>query len=1617
MKLGQGAQWAQMGCELLAVYPVFEESLRRAEGILIKLGASWNLLDELRKPDGISNINDPVLAQPCSTAIQIAFVDLLESCGVKPDRICGHSSGEIAAAYAFGALSASDALKVAYGRGVAVGCLRERFPGLQGGMLVVGLPETQVPGYLTTHPDITIACINSPTSVTLSGDRQTLEGLSKEFDAADVFNRKLLVNVAYHSQDMKNVATFYRDTIRDIQPRTAKPGIQMVSSVSGEFLRGDELGPEYWVENLVSPVRFSDALSTCLQLGRENTTASPRLVVEIGPHSALRSPILETLKNALALHSTSYLFCLYRRRDAVDAWMALMGELFSRGVSLDLNRVNRLHDRSGIKVLTDLPSYKWHHEVAYWHESRRSKAYRFRRFPRHDLLGSIAPDSISAEPTWRNYLRLAETPWIRGHSVDGNILFGSPGFVTMIVEALKQQLIAENLPWEKNWVTLEDMMFERPLIVPRDAAGVEVFMQLRPVARSSRDLNSTWKEFRIFSLSLGNESTEHCRGLVSMSGSIPQSVSSSQDAAPGTETQSTSSGNDVTWTDLPPAKLYKELANQGIEYSEPYLCLESISACPWRSDCQVVVPDISSAMPSRYQEPHCIHPVVIDACIHALFPGIQAAGSLCETPLATSIGQIHVFMGAALRPGDKVRSRTRTSRSGPGQITAEVSATKMGSEDSGPFLQVNGIRFMLLGEDRRLQASGGRSRGPLCYSIRWQLDPFWSTSEALAKHCREGLADGHPNMRKRYDAFSYAAIRDVLNHLSATDENAVTGYRRFYLQWIRSQVIDHMDASAITSELEADMKVAGPWGEALVRLCHRLREVLLGTVDAISVLMSGNLLYRLYNEDEPSKRCIAMLARYVRLVRSKVPYLRILEIGGGTGSLTFVLLDAIFEDSADGAQGATEYMFTDVSTVFIAHVRERTTRYKDFVKFGRFDIEQSPIDQGFEPNSFDLVVASNAVHVSKSIGSTLAHIKTLLKPGGHLAFVETTAPSTKCGFIFGALPGWWVGMDDGRTNSPLLGVSAWDDALTQHGFSGASIVMQDYDSEEDHEYSLIISAAVAREQQNPSSIEMSIITRKEDDDVARDVSALIKVQMPEVVPSAISLSTNRSIRGMALVLLDIGAKGILFEPCHDTWTRIRGMLSTADTIIWVSAGGAIECDSPQNALVTGLGRAVRSERPEMRMYTVDVDAGTPSSSAQMAAEILQACRSILVPDSLQLATQEWEIAVRNGGLLVPRVVPESVPDRWVEDSVSTYNPRLETNIDPNQPLELRVRSPNMLDKLYWADHGALLSPRLGQITVRLQYASLNSRDVMTAMGQLDSSWTLLVEGSGTVVAVGDESKSQFSVGDSVCFFAPDGLATITNIDQQHAFLIPRDMSMEDAAAIPVAYATAMLSLRDVAHIHRGESVLIHAAAGAVGQAAIAVARFLGAAEIFVTVGTPEKREMMRDKFGIPDDHILSSRDGTFAEAVLRATHRRGVDVVLNSLSGEAHGLSCGLLAPFGRFVDISRKEITENGKLALRPLGKNRSFSTVDLTFVAKDKPALFYELVRTSLDLIRSGELKMLEPVVVVHASEASEKLRIMQSGNHHGKVVLKVDFSLPLMVRSEPCFLVEKRKPSTST
>ncbi|KAK2827842.1 hypothetical protein FQN49_007286 [Arthroderma sp. PD_2] len=218
------------------------------------------------------------------------------------------------------------------------------------------------------------------------------------------------------------------------------------------------------------------------------------------------------------------------------------------------------------------------------------------------------------------------------------------------------------------------------------------------------------------------------------------------------------------------------------------------------------------------------------------------------------------------------------------------------------------------------------------------------------------------------------------------------------------------------------------------------------------------------------------------------------------------------------------------------------------------------------------------------------------------------------------------------------------------------------------------------------------------------------------------------------------------------------------------------------------------------------------------------------------------------------------------------------------------------------------------------------------------------------------------------------------------------MSEDIAAAIPVAYATALYGLRNAGNTQPGESVLIHSGVGAVGQAAIALAKYLGAGEIFVTVGSLEKRKFLQDEYSIPEENIFSSRDMGFGRAILKRTNGKGVDVVLNSLSGDTIRESCSVLAPFGRFIEIGKRDIQANGRLELQYFEKNITFSVVDLAFLVVERPNVVQELVRTCLNLVHQSKVRVLTPITTKPVAGVGEHFRAMQGGKHRGKLLLKM-------------------------
>jgi NADPH:quinone reductase-like Zn-dependent oxidoreductase len=306
----------------------------------------------------------------------------------------------------------------------------------------------------------------------------------------------------------------------------------------------------------------------------------------------------------------------------------------------------------------------------------------------------------------------------------------------------------------------------------------------------------------------------------------------------------------------------------------------------------------------------------------------------------------------------------------------------------------------------------------------------------------------------------------------------------------------------------------------------------------------------------------------------------------------------------------------------------------------------------------------------------------------------------------------------------------------------------------------------------------------------------------------------------------------------------------------------------------------------------------------------------------------------------------------------------------------------------------------GEIDVQVQATGLNFRDVLVAMGHI-SGQNIGLEGAGIVNRTGSDI-TYFRVGDRVCFGPANSgsFATFARLPAEYVGKIPNSLTMEEAASVPVNFITALYSLRDVARLKRGESVLIHAAAGGTGQAALQLARLIGA-EIYATVSTIEKRQMLVATYGISEDHIFSSRDLSFAAGVKKITSGRGVDVVLNSLSGEALHRSWECLAPYGRFIQLGKRDAMSSGTIDMSVFLRNTVYAGVDVAELYKQKPAKCESLLRDIMDMFASEQLLPVHDITVLRYTDLEAGFRLLQSGKSMGKVVFKQDPDDVVMVR----------------
>jgi acyl transferase domain-containing protein/NADPH:quinone reductase-like Zn-dependent oxidoreductase len=1417
---GQGAQWARMAKDMLEFFPWTRSILQELDDVLQSLPdpPKWSLISELVDVRSAEHLRQPEFSQPLVTALQLCIVAVLRLWGIEPVSVVGHSSGEIAAAYAAGLIDRAGAIKAAFYRGrAALNCKDETEGTL--GMLAVGLGVDAVSPFLEKFlGQAWIACYNSPSSLTISGKRSVLEVLAADIKAAGHFARLLQVDLAYHSVLMEGIGQEYEQLlINNFQIAADKPSknVSFFSSVTGSRLE-TPTNAQYWKANMISPVRFDQALRTMLT-GEE----APSMLIEIGPSGALAGPVSQILKSMPNGANVSYSASWARGADAGKALFDVAGRMFVSGASIDMSMVNE-YNRDQVRTVIDLPNYAWNHSTKYWHESPASKDWRFKKYVIHDLLGSKILGTSWRAPVWRKLLSLEDVRWLRDHQMGSDVLMPGAGFITIALEAMYQRTCALIVDEKSMIPAANDLCYRfrnvriRKALVLEDGREADVMVSLNEATN-----NTDWYEFRITS-NTDDIFQEHCSGLVRIQEPIQDTSEISRPAPLKLPTSA------KPW--------YKAQDEIGLHFGPAFqklLQVESTSGQRYSRSTVSLSEPTSHYTPQSY---YPIHPAAFDGCFQAATPAMFAGerSLLKDVLVPTLIDDLIVNrVPRTLDVGIAVASSEYSGRGRKDEIKNYFANCTVYDETTGVLLmQLQGLHYSKLGV--------GEGPDPHTFScVTWKPDvTFLTNQDQLSMLATQPsttkldlvidlIAHKHPTLRVleiKLDPVDTSSLWFGTNNFSASSRWAYSQYKLASndpksLATVHAQYESRRDVSfslANPTQNSFGLPADTSYDLAIIKAPEEMETELKELTGRLESLLSENA--------------------YTLLVRSSVIH----DISGteeeGTPSESSLSSQLISPPSPD----------TDI-------VGEIST----------------------PPSSTPSILDKNEINDTAVHGYSDVWDPVKLQS---LAFLSVTESN----------------------NSPIAYLCG---PKMEHPATKREVVIAHF-------------SPVAPEHSIQSRLETSGWTVKH-----------------QTYPFT-GLDS-----GTTVLILDEMTCPMLATASEEQWEGVKTLVNSGNSILWVTEGAQYHVTNPDRALVHGLFRVARRENGNAKLTVLDVECNSNPATGCAIEQVLEILSAESQDNHLP---KETEYVERGGVLHVHRVIPDTAVNafkRAERDGAEITERSLhETNLTGNRGAAVQLRADRLgtLQNLVWCETDVgEVQVQDNHIEVEVIASGVNFKDIATIMGTVPEDESKLgYECAGIVTRVG-EGANTFNVGDRVCVLAPGSYANRLQAPAQHAHIIPSGMSFRDAATIPLVFLTSIYALFHLANLRKGQSVLIHSGASGIGIACIQLAQYKEA-EIYVTVGTEEKRNFLAKTYGLSQDRIFSSRCTSFAEKIKHATRGQGIDVIVNSLTGQLLDASWRICADGGTMIEIGKKDIVDRNVLSMEPFARNCTFRALDFSY-AKD--------------------------------------------------------------------------------
>jgi acyl transferase domain-containing protein/acyl carrier protein len=1603
---GNGSQWAGMGQKLLDEEPAFREGVEEVDRLYVARGGS-SIVATLCADSTTSCLDLTEVAQPALFALQVGLTRWLERQGIRPVAVCGHSVGEVAAAWASGALTLVDAVRVIHERSS-----HQAMTHGQGCMAAVDLGEADARGLLASlgipKRDVVVAAINTGRGVTLAGSEPAITQLAAALKERGITCRRLAIAYAFHSPAMEPIRDRLLGSLEGLcSTASATP---FYSTVTGALDDGTQLGAEYWWHNVRRPVRFHAAIQAMLASG-VNT------FVEIGPR-----PVLTTYLNEIA-----------RATGTADAFVVPSlkvdepgGERL-RALSLQLELSGALPDPKRLFPvlgrLVELPGYPWQRE-RYWHPSTPEGLGLLQRRTVHPLLGYALPDLGLC---WENHLDTSRLPAYADHVVAGTVVFPAAAFVEMALAAGAQRRPGASL-------LIEDLDILAPLLLEEEHS---VTVRLSVDAEDDR--------FTITSRPRGSND----RWRMHVTGRLLEGSSTGAGAAHTLQLPQ-------RLPDINATTHYERARSLGLAYGPAFQTVAAI----WDGGTELIGQIVPHEPPPPPALPHVLQPACLDGAFQVLLhlAWREHAGLAGDLPtfLPVRIDRLELAVPHAVVAAARVTPGTPRHRTHRG-LLADFT---LHDEAGATVATVSGVRFRASSLQR---PSGHAMRRIVTRAVPMPLPdsprtmPLPTPAEAarlLAHHLHEPqrslsrqrhAQEVEPLLDALCAAFAERALRELTAGASVKVETLVDSGKvnadavpllnslirmleedgtliSLNGQWCWNARAEgglcFPEPAEIWTSLVQDYPYAASAfahvGTAGARLTERLRKGARGEPPERRPTAGTFAWVDATTHADTIAVFVAIRQLIAGAIASQPPNARL--------RVLHVVHAAPPEEIGEAALCLLQHDRCELvlASATRATLDELRARYPGAARLPCQVIDVDAPSQGAasSPTSdrFDLILMTGGLAGAQDAGLRARNLRHRLLEGGQLIVLEQH--SSRAGTLV-----YGLGQGSAHANIP----QTWAALLKESGFEDVQTV-EDVLESATGPYFLLARAAEAsqnRAQGEPTRARTFVLAHDEAE-YSMELAVELSVLLRQAGQRVIHVTAAGDYQGA-------GDRYGLNVTSAEHWTRLLEALHQAGITVdgWVhlagldlsSAAASLEIrtrlQETRAAVLLAWLKSNMGQRGSIASWVVGAQVGVellpPAARIgndslrggdRMRDAALWGLARVAMQEHTDAAVHWLDLAEPGAGVaaaVVAELLADNSEDEVILTSMGRFVPRLRVATAVSRPAESPERTdarvhldfavPGPFRNLTWRRDEAAEAPlAAGELEIEVRAAGLNFRDVMYAMGLLPDESVedgfcgpaLGMELAGVVRRVGPEVGH--SPGDDVIAIAP---ASFANHVRTQSFAVarkPAGWDFEAAATVPTAFFTAYYALAELARLQPGERVLIHGAAGGVGIAAIQIARHLGA-QIFATAGTDEKRDFVR-LLGV--EHVFDSRSLDFADEVLQTTRGAGVHVVLNSLAGEGMRRSVRLLAPFGRMIELGKRDFYENSRLGLRPLRNNVSYFGLDADQLMAHRPQAVQKVFRELMQLFQDSVLHPL-PYRTFAPDNIETAFRHMQASRHIGKIVVR--------------------------